>query len=591
MLAPHARGRPTHGRRRGGAGRRGPASRRERPGRRPGHGPRRRRLRARARPARRGRARRARRAHLRGDGGARARPRHQAAHARRHRDDRRRRRRGGRGGSARRVDQGLRRRASARESRREPGAALRRPGRRRQARPRAGQPWPAAGGGRAVRGGPVPPAARGARLPGRAPHRRRRARGDGQRQPPARLPRRPDRRSGRARGRAARDPGRGRHRTLRRHEAGRAGVGRRPLPHVDEGEPELTSPTPLTSRAEWKALAAHYEAVRGVHLRELFAKDPRRGERLVAEAAGLYLDYSKNRVTDETIRLLLDLARSSGVTARRDAMSAGDKINVTEQRAVLHVALRAPRGARIVVDGEDVVPRVHAVLDRMADFAGRVRSGAWTGFTGRPIRNVVNIGIGGSDLGPAMAAEALRWYGDRRLVLRFVSNVDGADFVASTRDLDPAETLFVVSSKTFTTIETLTNARTARAWCVSALGDERAVAKHFVAVSTAAAEVRKFGIDPANMFPFWDWVGGRYSLWSAIGLSLMIAIGPQRFGELLAGAHAMDEHARGVRLIVTTPAPRRPLWICYASRWRVVSLSTSLNSPYSSRFPRCTQAR
>ncbi|HEY3098272.1 MAG TPA: glucose-6-phosphate isomerase [Methylomirabilota bacterium] len=301
---------------------------------------------------------------------------------------------------------------------------------------------------------------------------------------------------------------------------------------------------PLTSRPEWKALAAHHETMRDVHLRELFAKDSQRGERLVAEAAGLYLDYSKQRVTDETRRRLLDLARACDVRARIDAMFAGEKINVTEGRAVLHVALRAPRGTRIVVDGQDVVPGVHAVLDRMAEFAGRVRGGAWTGFTGRPIRNIVNIGIGGSDLGPAMATDALRWYRDPRLTLRFVSNVDGADFVSATHGLEPAETLFIVASKTFTTLETLINARTARAWCVRALGDERAVAQHFVAVSTAESEVRKFGIDPANMFPFWDWVGGRYSMWSAIGLSVMLAIGPERFRELLAGAHAMDEHVR-----------------------------------------------
>jgi glucose-6-phosphate isomerase len=319
---------------------------------------------------------------------------------------------------------------------------------------------------------------------------------------------------------------------------------------------------PLTSRAEWKALAAHQNTMRGVHLRELFAKDPQRGERLVAEAAGVYLDYSKQRVSDETLRLLLDLARACDVRTRIDAMFAGEKINVTEGRAVLHVALRAPRGTRIVVDGEDVVPGVHAVLDRMADFAGRVRGGAWTGFTGRPIRNVVNIGIGGSDLGPAMATDALRWYRDPRLTLRFVSNVDGADFVAATHGLEPAETLFIVASKTFTTIETLTNARTARAWCVRALGDERAVAKHFVAVSTAESEVRKFGIDPANMFPFWDWVGGRYSMWSAIGLSVMLAVGPERFRELLAGAHAMDEHFR------TTPFERNlPVLLALLGIW------------------------
>ena len=347
----------------------------------------------------------------------------------------------------------------------------------------------------------------------------------------------------------------------------------------------MTTAAPLTSRPEWKALAAHYESTRGVHLRELFAKDPGRGERLVAEAAGLYLDYSKQRVTDETLRLLLDLARACGVRARIDAMFAGEKINVTEGRAALHVALRAPRGARIVVDGEDVVPRVHAVLDRMAELAGRVRGGAWTGFTGRPIRNVVNIGIGGSDLGPAMATAALRFYRDPRLTLRFVSNADGADFVAATRDLDPAETLFIVSSKTFTTIETLTNARTARAWCVKALGDERAVATHFVAVSTAEPEVRKFGIDPANMFPFWDWVGGRYSLWSAIGLSVMVAVGPERFRELLAGAHAMDEHFRAAPFEKNLPALLALLGLWYDAFF---GAETQAILPYShdlARFP------
>jgi glucose-6-phosphate isomerase len=347
----------------------------------------------------------------------------------------------------------------------------------------------------------------------------------------------------------------------------------------------LTGETPLTSRPEWKALTAHYEVTRGIHLRELFAKDPKRGERLVAEAAGLYLDYSKQRVTDETLHLLLDLARACGVRERIDAMFAGEKINLTERRAALHVALRAPRSARIVVDGEDVVPRVHAVLDRMADFAGRVRGGTWTGFTGRPIKNVVNIGIGGSDLGPVMATEALRWYRDPRLTLRFVSNVDGADFVASTRGLEPAETLFVVSSKTFTTTETLTNARTARAWCVSALGDERAVAKHFVAVSTAEAEVRRFGIDPTNMFEFWDWVGGRYSLWSAIGLSVMIAIGPERFRELLAGAHTMDEHFRGAPFERNLPVLMALLGIWYDDFF---GAETQAILPYShdlGRFP------
>jgi glucose-6-phosphate isomerase len=297
-------------------------------------------------------------------------------------------------------------------------------------------------------------------------------------------------------------------------------------------------------RAAWAALAAHHAKVRDAHLRALFAADPGRGERLALEAAGLYLDYSKNRVTDETLRLLVALAGAADLRGRIDAMFAGEKINVTEQRAVLHVALRAPRDRHILVDGRDVVPGVHAVLDRMADFAARVRSGAWTGFTGRPIRAVVNIGIGGSDLGPAMAYEALRPWSDRRLALRFVSNVDGADFVEATRDLDPAETLFVISSKTFTTQETLANAHAARDWALRALGDPRAVARHFVAVSTNAAEVRTFGIDPANMFEFWDWVGGRYSYDSAIGLSLMIAIGPEHFRAMLAGFHEMDEHFR-----------------------------------------------
>jgi glucose-6-phosphate isomerase len=298
----------------------------------------------------------------------------------------------------------------------------------------------------------------------------------------------------------------------------------------------------LTRRPSWHALQAHYQQVKDVHLRTLFAQDATRGERLVAEGAGLLLDYSKNRVTDETLRLLLQLAESEGVAARRDAMFRGEKINVTERRAVLHVALRAPRGESIVVDGVNVVPAVHAVLDRMADFTTRVRGGAWKGFTGRRIRNVVNIGIGGSDLGPAMAYDALRSYADRGLTVRFVSNVDPADFTEATVDLDPAETLFVVASKTFTTLETLTNAKVARAWSLAALKDEQAVAKHFVAVSTNAAEVAKFGIDTANMFEFWDWVGGRYSYDSAIGLALMIAIGPEHFRAMLGGFRAMDEH-------------------------------------------------
>ena len=305
-----------------------------------------------------------------------------------------------------------------------------------------------------------------------------------------------------------------------------------------------TGPEALTRRPAWQALEAHYRQMKDVHLRTLFAQDPARGERLVAEGAGLVLDYSKNRVDDETLRLLLQLADTGGVAARRDAMFRGEKINITEKRAVLHVALRASRGESIVVDGENVVAGVHAVLDRMADFSNRVRGGGWKGFTGKRIRNVVNIGIGGSDLGPAMAYDALRPYGDRNLTVRFVSNVDPADFSEATVDLDPAETLFVVASKTFTTLETLTNARVARDWALATLKNEQAVAKHFVAVSTNAAEVSKFGIDTANMFEFWDWVGGRYSYDSAIGLSLMVAIGPDHFRDMLGGFRAMDEHFR-----------------------------------------------
>jgi glucose-6-phosphate isomerase len=302
--------------------------------------------------------------------------------------------------------------------------------------------------------------------------------------------------------------------------------------------------TPLTQRSQWKALEAHYQNIRDQHLRTLFADDPRRGERFALEAVGIYLDYSKNRVTDETLRLLLELAASAGLRERIDAMFSGEKINVTERRAVLHVALRAPRDQAIFLDGENVVPQVYAVLDKMADFSNRIRSGKWTGYSGKCIRNIINIGIGGSDLGPSMAYDALKYYSDRNLTMRFVSNIDGNEFVEATRDLDPDETLFVVSSKTFTTLETLTNAHSARAWCVKALGSEQAVAKHFVAVSTNAAEVAKFGIDTANMFEFWDWVGGRYSYDSAIGLSLMIAIGPDHFRDMLAGFHTMDEHFR-----------------------------------------------
>jgi glucose-6-phosphate isomerase len=304
------------------------------------------------------------------------------------------------------------------------------------------------------------------------------------------------------------------------------------------------NPKPLAERASWKALQAHHTRMRNVHLRDLFAEDAKRGERFTAEAAGLYFDYSKHRINDETVRLLLALAEESDLRERIDAMFRGEKINVTEKRAVLHVALRAPRGQSITVDGEDVVPKVHAVLDRMESFAKRVRDGSWKGHTGKRIRNVVNIGIGGSDLGPVMAYEALRYYSDRDLTVRFVSNVDGTDFAEATRDLDPAETLFIVSSKTFTTLETMTNARTAREWSWGALGDRKAVAKHFVAVSTNEAEVAEFGIDTANMFGFWDWVGGRYSMDSAIGLSTMLAVGPENFRAMLAGFHAMDEHFR-----------------------------------------------
>jgi glucose-6-phosphate isomerase len=305
-----------------------------------------------------------------------------------------------------------------------------------------------------------------------------------------------------------------------------------------------TQVTPLTQRQAWKALEEHYQQVRDLHLRELFAQDPQRGKRYAHEAVGIYLDYSKNRINDETLRLLLQLAASSGLRERIDAMFRGEKINITEDRAVLHVALRAPSGEHIVVDGENVVPEVHKVLAKMANFSDRVRSGEWKGYTGKRIRNIINIGIGGSDLGPHMAYDALQYYSDRNLTVRFVSNVDGNEFVEATRDLDAAETLFIVSSKTFTTLETLTNARSARDWCVQALGSEDAVAKHFVAVSTNAKEVAKFGIDTANMFEFWDWVGGRYSYDSSIGLSLMIAIGPKQFYEMLAGFHEMDEHFR-----------------------------------------------
>ena len=313
---------------------------------------------------------------------------------------------------------------------------------------------------------------------------------------------------------------------------------------ADMGKSEPAKPLLPTERLEWQALTEHRAQIERRHLRELFAADPSRGERLVAEGAGLYLDYSKNRITDETIRLLLGLAEACSLRERIDAMFRGDKINSTEQRAALHVALRAPASEHILVDGKDVVPDVHAVLDRMAAFAASVKSGEWTGHGGRRIRNVINIGIGGSDLGPVMAYEALRHYSQRDMTFRFVSNVDGTDFSEAVRDLEPGETLFIVCSKTFTTLETLTNARAARAWCLRGLGDEKAVARHFVAVSTNADEVRKFGVDPGNMFGFWDWVGGRYSMESAVGLSTMLAIGADHFREMLAGFRAMDEHFR-----------------------------------------------
>ena len=345
------------------------------------------------------------------------------------------------------------------------------------------------------------------------------------------------------------------------------------------------SPAPIDQTPEWRALAGHHASVRGLHLRDLFASDPDRAARLTAEGAGLFLDYSKHRVTDETLELLLALARAAGVEERRAAMFAGERINATEDRAVLHTALRAPARERILVDGHDVVPDVQAVLDRMAAFALRVRGGDWAGFTAKPIRNVVNIGIGGSDLGPAMATEALRHYSERSMRFRFVSNIDGADLRDATIDLDPAETLFIVSSKTFGTLETLTNARSARDWLLASLGDPVAVARHFVAVSTNEAKVREFGIDPANMFEFWDWVGGRYSMDSAIGLSLMLAIGPDNFREMLAGFRAMDEHFLRTPLEQNLPVLMGLLGIWYGNFF---GFGTHAVLPYSqemSRFP------
>ena len=343
--------------------------------------------------------------------------------------------------------------------------------------------------------------------------------------------------------------------------------------------------TPLRSTAAWQALAAHHGEIGDAHLRELFAADPTRGETMTAEAAGLFLDYSKNRVTAETVRLLADLARERDVEGRRDAMFRGEHINVSEDRAVLHVALRMPRDAELRVDGQDVVADVHAVLDRMAAFADDVREGRWLGHTGRRIRNVVNVGIGGSDLGPVMAHEALRHYARRDMEFRFVSNVDSTDFAEATRDLDAAETLFVISSKTFGTLETMTNARTARAWALDALGDEAAVARHFVAVSTNAERVEAFGIDTANMFPFWDWVGGRYSMDSAIGLSTMLAIGPERFRELLTGFHAMDEHFRTAPLERNLPVLMGLLAVWYRCFFGVQTIGVMPYEQYLKRFP------
>jgi glucose-6-phosphate isomerase len=341
----------------------------------------------------------------------------------------------------------------------------------------------------------------------------------------------------------------------------------------------------LRMRPAWASLQKHYHDVAGLHLRQLFAEDRMRGERLTAEAAGIYLDYSKNRITDETLRLLLQLARESGLRERIDAMFRGDRINVSENRAVLHVALRAPRGSSIMHDGQNVVPEVHAVLDRMADFAHRVRSGAWKGHTGKRIRNVINIGIGGSDLGPVMAYEALKHYSDRTIIFRFVSNVDGTDFIEAVRDLDPAETLFIISSKTFTTLETMTNAHTARDWLLAGLKVDEAIARHFVAVSTNAQEVAKFGIDTAIMFGFWDWVGGRYSMDSAIGLSTMLAIGPDNFRAMLDGFHQIDEHFRSAPLERNLPALMGLLAVWYNNFFGAQTAAVLPYEQYLKRFP------
>jgi glucose-6-phosphate isomerase len=342
---------------------------------------------------------------------------------------------------------------------------------------------------------------------------------------------------------------------------------------------------PLPARPAWKALEAHHRTIRDVHLRQLFAEDPRRGERFAAEAAGLYLDYSKNRLTDETIRLLVRLAEDCGLRGRIDAMFGGEKINITEQRAVLHMALRAAEGERYVVDGVDVVPQVRAVLDRMAAFSQRVRTGEWRGETGKRIRHVINIGIGGSDLGPVMAYDALRHYSQRDISFHFVSNVDASDFAEATRELDPEETLCIICSKTFTTLETMTNARAARAWIVRRLGHEQAVRKHFVAVSTDAEAVSKFGIDTANMFGFWDWVGGRYSMESAVGLSTMIAVGPEHYRAMLAGFHAMDEHFRTAPFERNLPVLMGLITIWYNNFFGAQTVAVLPYDHYLARFP------
>jgi glucose-6-phosphate isomerase len=342
----------------------------------------------------------------------------------------------------------------------------------------------------------------------------------------------------------------------------------------------------LTRRAAWKALQSHYKAIRDTHMRTLFAEDPGRGERLTVEGAGLFLDYSKNRITDETIKLLLQLAEESGLKRRIEAMFNGEKINITENRAVLHVALRAPKDQIILVDGKNVVPEVHAVLNKMSDFSNRVRSGEWKGHTGKRIRNVVNIGIGGSDLGPVMAYEALKYYSERSMTFRFVSNVDGNDFAEAVLDLDPAETLFIVSSKTFTTLETMTNAHSARNWFLERMGgDESAIAKHFVAVSTNAGEVSRFGIDTANMFGFWDWVGGRYSMDSAIGLSTMLAIGPDNYRAMLDGFHQIDEHFRNTPFERNLPVLMGLLGIWYDDFFGAQTVAVLPYEQYLKRFP------